>query len=66
MAYCDHEGEALENYVTTWRDRNAALKFLKKLMKRYGSPNAIATDRLRSYAAAMNVIGNANRQAVEE
>ncbi len=31
-------------------------------MKRYGRPNIVVTDRLRSYRAAMNVIGNANRQ----
>ena len=60
----DHEGEVLETYVTKRRDRKAALKFLRKLMKRYGSPKVIVTDRLRSYSAAMKVIGNANRQAV--
>ena len=27
-------------------------------MKRYGQPKVIVTDRLRSYRAAMNVIGN--------
>ena len=45
----DHEGEVLESYVTKRRDRNAALVFLKKAMKRYGQPEAIVTDRLRSY-----------------
>jgi putative transposase len=30
------------------RDRNAALKFLKRAMKRYGSPKVIVTGRLRS------------------
>ena len=60
----DHEGEVLETYVTKRRDRKAALKFLRKLMKRYGSPNVIVTDRLRSYGAAMKVIGNADRQEV--
>ena len=60
----DHEGEVLETYVTKRRDRNAVLKFLRKLMKRHGSPNVIVTDRLRSYGAAMKVIGNDNRQAV--
>jgi len=60
----DHEGEVLETYVTKRRNRKSALKFLRKLMKRYGSPKVIVTDRLRSYGAAMKVIGNANRQAV--
>ena len=32
----DHEGEILESYVTKRRDRKAALKFLRKSMKRYG------------------------------
>jgi putative transposase len=31
-------------------------------MKRHGNPRAIVTDRLRSYAAAMKEIGNAERQ----
>jgi len=54
----DHEGEVLEVFVTQRRDRRAALKFLKRAMKRYGQPKVIVTDRLRSYRAAMNVIGN--------
>ncbi len=58
----DHEGEVLESYVTKTRDRRAALKFLRKAMKRYGRPNVLVTDRLRSYGAAMTVIGNADRQ----
>lgn len=58
----DHEGEVLESFVTKKRDRKAALRFLKKTMKRYGRPEVVVTDRLRSYRAAMNVIGNAERQ----
>ena len=58
----DHEGEVLESYVTKRRDRKAALKFLRKLMKRYGQPHVIVADRLRSYGAAMKVIGNVDRQ----
>jgi putative transposase len=58
----DHEGEVLEVFVTKRRDRKAALKFLKRAMKRYGQPKVIVTDRLRSYWAAMNVIGNAADQ----
>ena len=48
----DHEGEVLESFVTKRRDRKAALRFLKKSMKRYGAPKVIVTDRLRSYRAA--------------
>ena len=58
----DHEGEVLESYVSKRRDRKAALKFLKKAMKRYGQPEVVVTDKLRSYGAAMKVIGNADRQ----
>ena len=38
------------------------MRFLRKTMKRYGRPEVIVTDRLRSYRAAMRVIGNAERQ----
>jgi putative transposase len=58
----DHEGEVLEVFATKRRDRKAALEFLKRAMKRYGRPKAIVTDRLRSYRAAMNVIGSAANQ----
>ena len=53
----DHEGEVLESFVTKTRDKKAALKFLKKTMKRYGRPAAIVTDLLRSYGAALKAIG---------
>ncbi|MFZ1660950.1 MAG: IS6 family transposase [Paracoccaceae bacterium] len=53
----DHEGEVLESFVTKKRDRKAALKFLKKAMRRYGRPIEIVTDRLRSYGAALKDLG---------
>jgi putative transposase len=58
----DHEGEVLESYVTKKRDRKAALMFLRKAMKQYGRPKVVVTDRLRSYRAAMTIIGNSERQ----
>jgi putative transposase len=58
----DHEGEVLESFVTKRRDRKAALKFLRKTMKRYGNPHIIVTDKLRSYGAAMKIIGNVQKQ----
>jgi putative transposase len=58
----DHEGEVLEVFATKRRDRKAALKFLKRTMKRYGRPHSIITDRLRSYRSAMTVIGNVANQ----
>jgi putative transposase len=53
----DHEGEVLEVFATKRRDRRAALRFLKRAMKRFSRPRAIVTDRLRSYGAAMRDIG---------
>ena len=58
----DHGGDVLEVFATKRRDRRAALKFLKRTMKRYGRPRSIVTDRLRSYGAAMKIIGIAERQ----
>ena len=58
----DHEGEVLESFVTKKRDRKAALRFLRKIMKNYGSPKVIVTDKLRSYRAAMKELGIDNRQ----
>jgi putative transposase len=58
----DHEGEVLEVFATKRRDRKAALKFLKRTMKRYGRPHSIITDRLRSYPWAMKAIGNVANQ----
>jgi transposase-like protein len=39
----DHEGEILESFVTNDLDKAAALKFMKKALKRHGSPEAITT-----------------------
>ena len=58
----DHEGEVLESFVTKTRDKKAALKFLKKTMRRYGRPVAIVTDLLRSYCAALKAIGAVSLQ----
>ena len=57
----DQEGEVLEAFVSKKRDRKAALKFLRKLMKRYPRPDAIITDRLRSYRAALRELGGSGR-----
>jgi putative transposase len=58
----DHEGEVLEAVVTKRRDKRAALKLLKKLMKRFGAPREIVTDLLRSYKAALRELGAADLQ----
>lgn len=48
----DHEGEVLKRFVTKRRDKKAALKFLRKALRRHGNPEAIVKDKLRSYGAA--------------
>ncbi len=58
----NQEGEVLETYVTKKRNRQAALKFLRKIMKRHGPPQIIITDKLASYKAAMRQFGNMNKQ----
>jgi len=58
----DHEGEVLESYATKRRDRKAALKFLRKTMKRFGPPHVIVADLLRSCGAVMKVTGSTGRQ----
>ena len=57
----DHEVEVLESFVTKVRDKKAALKFLKKAMRKHGRPEVIVTDRLRSYCPALREIGAGNR-----
>ena len=58
----DHEGEVLESFVTRRRDKRAALKFLKKALRRHGIAEEIVTDRLPSYRAAMRALGCAEQQ----
>jgi len=58
----DHEGEVLGGFVTKARDKQAAVTFMKKALKRHGSPEAITTDGLRSYGAAMNELGDRDKQ----
>jgi transposase-like protein len=54
----DSEGEVLEVMVQPRRDKAAAVKLLRKLLKRQGfAPTVIVTDRLRSYSAALQLIG---------
>jgi len=60
----DHEGEVLESYVTKTRDKKAALAFMRKALKRHGSPQTITTDGLRSYGAAMGELGNREKREV--
>src|SRR5699024_4198201 len=58
----DHEGDVLESVVTKTRDRRAAVRFLKKLIRRYGKPKQLVTDRLRAYGAALKQLGLADER----
>ena len=58
----DHEGEVLESFVSKKRDKSAALRFMKKALKRHGPADTIVTDGLRSYPAAMKELGNLGRR----
>ena len=54
--------------MTLWNSKEeceAALKFMKKAMRRYGSPNEIVTDKLRSYSAAARELGCAEKQVTK-
>jgi hypothetical protein len=49
----DHEGEVLDMLVQRRRDTRAALRLMRKLLKKQGfAPKLLVTDRLRSYASA--------------
>ena len=60
----DHEGEILESFITKTRDKDAALTFTKKALKRHGSPEKITTDGLASYKTAMKELGNSGKQEI--
>ena len=49
----DHEGEILDVLVQRRRDRGAAVRLMRKLMRKQDfAPKRVVTDRLRSYSAA--------------
>src|SRR5262249_43630351 len=51
----DHEGEVLDMRVQRRRDSRAALRLMRKLLKKQGfAPKLLVTDKLRSYAAAFH------------
>ena len=58
----DAEGEVLDVLVQTRRNKRAALKLMRKLLKKYGFvPDKLVTDDLRSYGAAASDLGIAKR-----
>ncbi|WP_170611117.1 DDE-type integrase/transposase/recombinase, partial [Ruegeria arenilitoris] len=52
----------LEAVVTKRRNKAAALKFLRKLMKRRGCAEEIVTDQFASYKAALREMGALEKQ----
>lgn len=53
----DDEGEVLDVLVQKRRNKHAALKLLRRLLRNTGvHPEAIVTDKLASYRAAMKVL----------
>ena len=58
----DAEGEVLDALVQTRRNKRAASKLMRKLLKKYGFvPDKLVTDDLRSYGAAASDLGIAKR-----
>src|ERR1700738_4614570 len=54
----DHEGEVLDMLVQRRRDTRAALRLMRKLLKKQGFPaKLLVTDKLRSYASAFRQLG---------
>ena len=54
----DQNGEILDVLVQAKRDKRAALKLMRRLLKKAGfAPRTIVTDKLRSYAAAFRDLG---------
>src|SRR5271169_6384543 len=54
----DHEGELLDMLVQRRRDSQAALRLMRKLLKKQGfAPKLLVTDKLRSYASAFRQLG---------
>ena len=54
----DAEGEVLDVLVQSKRNKHAALKLMRKLLKKYAFvPERLVTDDLRSYSAAVRELG---------
>jgi transposase-like protein len=52
----DHEGQLLDMLVQRRRDTRAALRLMRKLLKKQGLvPKLLVTDKLRSFACAYRV-----------
>jgi putative transposase len=59
----DQKGSVLDVLVQSWRDKKAAKRLFRKLLKKQGrAPRVLITDRLKSHVAAKREI-NARRRA---
>src|SRR5215213_1137195 len=53
----DQEGEILDILVQSRRDKRAAMKLMRKLLRKQGfAPQVAVTDKLRSYGAAFQAL----------
>ncbi len=53
----DEDGDVLDILVQSRRNRRAAIRFFRKLLKRQGGvPRRLITDKLRSYSAARHTV----------
>src|SRR5918912_131714 len=58
----DHESDVLDGLVQRRRDKGAALKLRRRLLKKQGvAPAVVVTDKLRSYRSAFEAIGRSAR-----
>src|SRR5215218_4765568 len=54
----DHEGEVLDMLVQRRRDKRAALRLMRKLLRKQGfTPKLLTTDKLGSYGSAFRHLG---------
>ena len=54
----DNEGEVLDFLTQSKRNANAALKLMRRLLKKQGwAPTRITTDKLRFYHVAIRILG---------
>ena len=58
----DSEGEVLDILVQSRRNKKAALKLMRKLLKKQGyAPNEVVTDKLPSYGAALRDLSRTDK-----
>ena len=58
----DSEGEVLDVLVQARRNKKAALRLMRRLLKKQGfAPSSVVTDKLRSYGAAFRDLGLTTR-----